>query len=139
MKRAIRKNGYDVINQRTNSISPEKRELYKHRLEIVQSEGLLEARDKDIIPDRHESPHEKQNCHYRERTTIRLPTALSSTLHRLPNCSNACHVSFSLYLILSQATDNAHTPAALQSYFLAAEEGGDVIQKCGSIIHFPAS
>ena len=62
--------GDDEINQRADEVSAEERELHQHRLKIIQRERLLEARDENVVEHRHETPHEEQRGHDRERAAI---------------------------------------------------------------------
>jgi hypothetical protein len=40
-------------------------------MEIVESERLLESRNEDVVPDSHESPHEKEDRHDGEWPAVR--------------------------------------------------------------------
>ena len=65
--------GDSEVNKRTDKVGAEERELDEHGVEVIEGESILEARDEDVVEDRHESPHEEEDGHDRERTAIGLP------------------------------------------------------------------
>ena len=44
--------------------------LHQHRVEVIQRERFLEARDQNVVEHCHEAPHEKQDRHDREGAAI---------------------------------------------------------------------
>src|SRR5256885_11086146 len=58
------------IKERADKVRAEKCELHQHGVEVIERECVLEARDQDVVEDRHESPHEKEDGHDREGPAI---------------------------------------------------------------------
>src|SRR3984893_1428102 len=60
------------VKKRTDEVGAEERELDEHGMEVIEGESILEARDEYVVEDGHESPHEEQHGHDRERPAIGL-------------------------------------------------------------------